>query len=160
MQKMDDMEAAKLLKSHGIPIARHLLAGTEAEAVAAAKKIGYPVVIKISSPDIIHKTDAGVIVVGVEDVFHLRKAYKQIITNAKKVKKRKKKAEIKGVIVQEMISGSEAREVIVGGKHDPQFGPVYRAHTAQGCKVHDLKHQGLPCAERRARAEACKFLCA
>jgi len=118
---MDDMEAAELLRSHGIPVARQLLARTESEAVAAAKKTGYPLVLKISSPDIIHKTDLGAIKVGVEDVFELRKEFKRIMRNAKR---HSKHADIRGVIVQEMVSGPQLREVIVGGKRDPQFGPV------------------------------------
>ncbi len=121
MKKMDDLEAAKLLGSFGVPVARHMLARTEAEAAACAKKIGYPVVMKVSSPDIIHKTDAGVLALGVEDVFQLRKAFARILKNAKK---HKPKADIRGVIVQEMVSGSGIREVIIGGKQDPQFGPV------------------------------------
>jgi len=121
MKKMDDIEAAKLVKDAGVPVARHVLAGTEAEAVRAAKKIGYPLVLKISSPDIVHKTEAKAITLDVENVFQLRKEFSLLIKNAKKYKPR---VHIQGVIVQEMISGPQQREVIIGGKRDPQFGPV------------------------------------
>ena len=125
MKKMDDLAAAKLVKSHGIPVAKHLLARTEAEAVAAARRIGYPVALKVSCPGIIHKTEARALILGVEDVFQLRKAYATIIKNAKSYAKRRRlKADIAGIIVQEMISDLQQREVIIGGKRDPQFGPV------------------------------------
>jgi len=121
MEKMDDMEAAKLLKRFGIPVTRQLFARTEIEAVVCAKKIGYPLVLKVSSPGVVHKTDSGAIATKIGDVFQLRKAYASIIRNAKR---HNPKVDIKGVIVQEMVAGPQLREVIMGGKMDPQFGPV------------------------------------
>jgi len=95
------------------------LAGTSEEAVKIAAKIGYPVVLKVDSPDIPHKTEAGVIKIGISNKSELIDAYNGIMGNAKKYAP---EAKIRGVLVQEMVSN--AREVIVGLSYDPQFGPV------------------------------------
>lgn len=116
MRKLSDLEAAKLLKKYKIPIPESRLAKNEREAVKQAKLIGYPVVMKISSAKISHKTDIGGVVVGVETGEEAKKAYNKIITNAKKHTKN-----IDGVLIQEMVSGVE---IILGSKIDPQFGHI------------------------------------
>ena len=98
---------------------KEAVAGSLEEALEIASKIGYPVVLKIDSPDITHKTDAGAIKLGISNQTELINAYNEIITNSKKYAP---EARIGGVLVQEMIKG--AREVIVGMSHDPQFGPI------------------------------------
>jgi len=104
---------------YGIPVTKFKLAKNIAEAVKFAEKIGYPVVLKIVSPDVIHKSDVGGVIVNLEDGKDVQKAYEQIMD---KVKKHKPKAKILGVLVQEMAP--QSTEVIVGATKDPQFGPT------------------------------------
>lgn len=112
-----EMEAKTVCMEYGIPVTQFRLAKNEAEAVKFAEDIGYPVVLKIVSPDIIHKSDVGGVMLNLKNAKDVRKAYRQIMEN---VKKHKKDAEILGVLVQEMAPPST--EVIVGAIKDPQFG--------------------------------------
>jgi 4-hydroxybutyrate---CoA ligase (ADP-forming) len=112
-------EGQEVLRAYGFPVPKSILATKEREAIQAAKKIGYPVVMKIASPQIIHKSDAGGVKVGLKNPQEIKKAFKEIIRNAKKYNK---KAIIKGVLVQEMVKGG--KETIVGSKQEPGFGPV------------------------------------
>src|SRR5574337_279912 len=112
-------EGQEVLKAYGFPVPKSILATKEKEATVAAKKIGYPVVMKIASPQIIHKSDAGGVKVGLKTPQEVKKAFKEIIKNAKKYDK---KAIIKGVLVQEMVKGG--KETIVGSKQEPGFGSV------------------------------------
>ena len=116
---LSEHESKELLAQYGIASTSEGLAGSSEEAVQIATQIGYPVVLKVDSPDISHKTDAGVIKLGVSSPTELRDAYKEIMANAKA---HAPEARIRGVLVQEMVK--DAREVIVGMSHDPQFGPV------------------------------------
>jgi acyl-CoA synthetase (NDP forming) len=95
------------------------LAPDEDAAAAAAGDIGYPVVLKVSSDDILHKSDAGGVKVGLEDEAAAREAFREIMVASRAYKP---DAEIDGVLVQQMAP--EGREVIVGVNRDPQFGPV------------------------------------
>jgi 4-hydroxybutyryl-CoA synthetase (ADP-forming) len=112
-------EGYEVLRAYGFPTPKSILGSTEDECVKAAKEIGYPVVMKIASPDIIHKSDAGGVKVGVKSDDELRGAFKSIMENAKKYKA---DAQIKGVLVQEMVKS--AKETILGTSQDPTFGPV------------------------------------
>lgn len=112
-------EGYEVLKAYGFPTPKSILGATEDECVRAAKEIGYPVVLKIASPDIIHKSDAGGVKVGVKSDEELRASFRSIIDNAKKYKA---DASIKGVLVQEMVKS--AKETILGASQDPTFGPV------------------------------------
>jgi acyl-CoA synthetase (NDP forming) len=112
-------EAKTVCVEYGIPVTKFKVAKNEAEAVKFAEEIGYPVVLKIVSPDIIHKSDVGGVIVGLKNAQEVRNAYKQILEN---VKKHKADAKIVGVLVQEMAPSST--EVIVGAIKDPQFGPA------------------------------------
>ncbi len=114
--QLDFNSTKNLLEKYKIPLVNSLLTKTSKEAVKLSKKIGFPLVLKISSPDIIHKSDIGGVKVGIENENELVKAYDEIIKNAKK-----KRAKIEGVVVQKMEQG---KEVIVGMKDDPQFGPT------------------------------------
>ena len=114
-----ETEAKTVCMEYGIPVTRFELAKNEAEAVKFAEEIGYPVVLKIVSPDIIHKSDVSGVIVDLKNAQELRNAYKQILKN---VKKHKAKAKIVGILVQEMAPSST--EVIVGAIKDPQFGPA------------------------------------
>lgn len=113
-----ETEAKTVCLEYGIPVTKFELAKNEAEAVKFAEEIGYPVVLKIVSPDVIHKSDVGGVIVNLKDPKEIRNAYKQILQN---VKKHKAKAKITGILVQEMAPSST--EVIVGAIKDPQFGP-------------------------------------
>lgn len=114
-----ETEAKTLCIDYGIPVTRFELAKDEAEAVKHATKIGYPLVLKIVSPDIIHKTDVGGVIIGIKNADGVRIGYKQIVAN---MKKHEPKARIMGVLIQEMAPA--AIEVIVGFVKDPQFGPA------------------------------------
>ena len=111
-----------ILKSYGVKVPPYALAKTATEAVKASKKIGFPLVMKIVSPQILHKTDAGGVKVGVANAKEVKKTFEQII---KSVKKYDKKAEIKGVLLEKMVP--KGIEMIVGLQVDPQFGPVIMA---------------------------------
>jgi len=114
-----ETEAKTVCMEYGIPVTKFQLAKNEAEAVKFAEEIGYPIVLKIVSPDIIHKSDVGGVVVGLKTAKDVRNAYKQILES---IKKHKTDAKIVGVLVQEMAPSST--EVIVGAIKDPQFGPA------------------------------------
>lgn len=116
---MPDAEALNILKSYGFKIAEYYVAKNVDEAVEAAEKLGYPVVLKIASPDIVHKFDIGGVEIRLETPEEVREAYNRIIDN---VKKHAPDAHIWGVTVQEMIRNG--LEVILGAKKDPIFGPV------------------------------------
>ena len=112
-------EGQQVLKAYGLPLPQSALAKTEADAIKIAKQIGYPVVMKIASPQIIHKSDAGGVKVNLTNDLEIRAAFKTIIANAKKYNKN---AEIKGVLIVEMVKGG--KEMIIGSKQEPGFGPV------------------------------------
>ncbi|MBM3904408.1 MAG: acyl-CoA synthetase [Thaumarchaeota archaeon] len=111
-----------ILKSYGVKVPPYALAKTAKEAVKASKKIGFPLVMKIVSPQILHKTDAGGVKVGIDNAKDVKKTFDTIIKN---VKKYDKKAEIKGVLLEKMVP--KGVEMIVGLQVDPQFGPVIMA---------------------------------
>lgn len=112
-------DAAEVLKNYGIPTVNMQVVTSADEATKAADKIGYPVVMKVVSQDIAHKTDVGGIVLSIHSSSEASEAYSSIMQN---VKKQLPNANIKGVLVAPMIAGGE--EVILGMKRDPSFGPV------------------------------------
>jgi 4-hydroxybutyryl-CoA synthetase (ADP-forming) len=112
-------EGYEVLRAYGFPTPKSILAATEEEGVRAGNEIGYPVVMKIASPDIIHKSDAGGVKVGVKTDEELRASFRSIMENAKKYKA---DAKIKGILIQEMVKS--AKETILGASQDPTFGPV------------------------------------
>ena len=112
-------EGQEILKAYGFTLPFSMLAGDSADAVKAARKIGYPVVMKISSPQIIHKSDAGGVMVNLTNDAEVRAAFKKIVDNAKKYDTN---AQIHGVLIVEMVSGG--RELIVGSKLEPGLGQV------------------------------------
>ena len=111
-----------ILKAYGVKVPPYALAKTANDAVKASKRIGFPLVMKIVSPQILHKTDAGGVKVGVANAKEVKKTFDTIIKN---VKKYNKKAEIKGVLLEKMVP--KGVEMIVGLQVDPQFGPVIMA---------------------------------
>ncbi len=121
MAKLSDMQAYSLMKKYRIPVLAQSLAKDEKQAITAAKKTGWPVALKISSPDIIHKTDFGGVSLNILNERQLIESFNRIAIRARK---KYPKAKIDGIIVQEMHAGKGAREVIIGSKIDAQFGPI------------------------------------
>jgi len=114
-----EFEAKRVISAWGIKTTRAELAKDVNEAVKVAREIKYPVVLKIASPDIIHKSDARGIKVGLSSETEVKHAFEEIVANARAYKPN---ANILGVTVQEYIP--PAREVIVGTLRDPSFGPT------------------------------------
>jgi len=112
-----ETEAKAICMEYQIPVTAFKLAKTEEEAVEFAGQIGFPVVLKIVSPDIIHKSDAGGVMLNLKNAAEVQNAYRKILENAKKYDPQ---AKIVGVVVQEMAPKST--EVIVGAVKDSQFG--------------------------------------
>ena len=117
--KLTEPEAKKVLASAGLAITREDVASSQDEAVTKAEQIGFPVVMKVVSADILHKSDAGGVKVGLADAESVRRAYRDIMAA---VKEKHPGANIQGVLVQEMVEGGI--ETIVGVANRPPFGPV------------------------------------
>jgi acyl-CoA synthetase (NDP forming) len=116
---LDEYRSKLILAHYDIPIVREEVATSLEEALAIAREIGLPVVLKVLSPDILHKTEARVVRLDIISEEDVKKAYGEILENARAYKP---DATIHGILVQEMVCGGT--EVIVGMSHDPQFGPT------------------------------------
>ena len=117
--QLTEIESKELLQKAGIPVIETKLARTKKEAISLSKKIGFPIVMKIASPDIIHKSDSGGVKLGLKNVTQVGNAYSEIMSS---IRQRFPKAEIQGVSVQKMARPGV--EVIIGISKDAQFGPV------------------------------------
>jgi len=117
---LTEVEAKQILEYYNIPVVKTKVASTVDEAAAAAITIGYPVVLKILSPEISHKSDVEGVILNLNSDLEVRNAFDQIIESAKNYNP---DATIEGVTVQPMIS-SDGVEVILGAKRDPLFGPI------------------------------------
>ena len=143
-----ETEAKELLKEYGIPVPDFKLIKSEDEITGLAKEINFPIVMKIVSPDIIHKTDAGGVKLNIKDEKEAESAYQEIIFQAKKYNK---EARIEGVIVYPMVP--QGTEIIIGMMKDPHFGPVAMFGLG-GIFVEVLKDVSfriIPLEERDAR---------
>ncbi len=107
-----------ILKTYGVKVPPYALVNSADEAVKAAKKIGYPLVMKIVSPQILHKTDVGGVKVGIDNDKDVRKTFTDMYGRLSK----KKGVQVKGVLLEKMVP--KGIELIVGIQTDPQFGPV------------------------------------
>jgi acetyl coenzyme A synthetase (ADP forming)-like protein len=116
---LPEEEAVPILNAYGLPTLPSGLATSRQEAIELAEKIGFPVVMKVESDDIIHKFDVKGVLLGVRTAQSAGEGYDSIITN---VTKAKPGARIKGIYIQKMVTGGE--EVILGVKRDPSFGAV------------------------------------
>jgi acetyltransferase len=116
---LSESESKSLLATWGVGSARERLVRSVEAAVEAAEQIGYPVALKVDSPDILHKTEAGVVRLNLGDAAQVRAAYAEIVASAEACAPQ---ARIAGVSVQEMVG--EGVEVIIGVSCDPQLGPV------------------------------------
>ncbi len=126
---LSEHASKQLIGAWGVPTTREILAATAAEAVNAAQTIGYPVALKVDSPDILHKTAAGVIRLELRDDGQVADAYEEVMSSAEEYLSSQAagnggqgRGGINRVLVQEMVSG--ATEVIVGISYDDQLGPV------------------------------------
>ncbi len=118
MAMMNEHDSKKMLSKYGISVTKELAAKDKHEAMAYSGRIVYPVVMKVLSSDIVHKTDAGGVVLNIHSPEDAGRAYDLIIDN---VKKYNPHAKIDGIVIEEQVKG---HELIVGAKMDPQFGPV------------------------------------
>ncbi len=116
---LTEIESKQVFEDAGVSIVETRLATSQEEAVAIADKIGFPVVLKVSSSDISHKSDAGGVKVGLKDKSEVEKAYREIMASARK---KFPKANIEGISVQSMARPGV--EIIIGMYKDAQFGPV------------------------------------
>ena len=116
---LTEIESKELLKVAKIPVVETKLATSKTGAMELAKKMGFPVVMKIVSPDVVHKSDAGGVKLNIQNATQAGKAYSEILAS---VKKHYPKAKIVGLTVQKMAK--QGIEVIIGMTKDAQFGPV------------------------------------
>ncbi len=116
---LTEIEAKHVFEAYGLPVTHAKIATSEEEAVSLANEIGFPIVMKIVSPDILHKSDAGGVKVDVNSVEEVRQFFNEITDNAKTYKA---DADIHGIVIQEMAPWGT--EVIVGSVNDPTFGPT------------------------------------
>jgi acetyltransferase len=118
---LSESNSKQLLELYGIPVTKTVSAATAEEAVEAAEGIGYPVVLKILSPQITHKTDVGGVAVGLLAAEGVRAGFERIVASARS---KRPDAQVQGVTVQKMLPTHEGIELIVGAKHDATFGAV------------------------------------
>ena len=111
-------ESQQICKLHQIPTPFSYVVQNVDEAIVKGKEIGFPVVLKIVSPQVLHKSDVGGVILGVQDEAAINEAYPKLIAD---VRKKEPKAKILGVLIEKMMPSST--EVIVGGVRDSQFGP-------------------------------------
>jgi acyl-CoA synthetase (NDP forming) len=145
---LTEVESKELLKKAGIPVVEAKLARSKKEAVSLSREMGFPVVLKISSPDVVHKSDSGGVKLGLTNAAQVGKAYSQIVSS---VQQTYPEARIDGVSVQTMAPPGV--EVIVGMSKDAQFGPVLMFGLG-GILVEVLKDVSfriVPVTERDAR---------
>jgi len=118
-QTLTEREAKAVLSLYGVPVVGERLVQSAADAVAAAEALGYPVVLKVESPDLLHKTEAGVIRLNLRSADEVRAGYQGVITNAGKVSPPPR---INGVLVQPMVP--QGIEMVAGARNDKLFGPL------------------------------------
>lgn len=112
-------ESLAIVKLFGVDVPDYALVKTAEEAVEVSKEIGFPIVLKIASPDALHKSDMGGVVIGMKNVEDVERNYHKVIDN---LKRNVPDARVDGVLIQKQIP--EATQLIVGGIYDEQFGPT------------------------------------
>ena len=117
--ELGEVETRQVVTAYGFRVPASSLARTGDDAVRLANEMGLPVVMKIASPDILHKSDVGGVAVGLKTADEVAESYQKMMTN---VRRHMPHADVRGVLIQEMIGGG--REVILGMTRDPQFGPM------------------------------------
>jgi acetyltransferase len=118
---LTESEAKHLLKAYDIPVCDAFVAHSADEAVASAGQIGYPVVLKLRSREILHKIDVGGVALDLQDATAVREAYETMLQRLRAIRP---EARVEGVTVQRMVCPKDALEMILGASKDPTFGPV------------------------------------
>ena len=134
---LDEVASKKLLKAYGIPVSKEEIAQTAAEAVKIAKKIGFPVVAKVVSADILHKSDIGGVVLNLNSAAEVKKAFNDITA---RVKKLKGKPKLEGILIAQQVKAD--LELVVGASLDAEMGPVVLFGTG-GVDIELLKDVAL-----------------
>ncbi|MBR1286649.1 acetate--CoA ligase family protein [Bradyrhizobium sp. AUGA SZCCT0177] len=116
---LDEVASKKLLKAYGIPVSKEEIAQTAADAVKIAKKIGFPVVAKVVSAEILHKSDIGGVVLNINNAAEVKKAFNDITA---RVKKLKNKPKLEGILIAQQVKSD--LELVVGASLDAEMGPV------------------------------------
>jgi acetyltransferase len=116
---LDEVASKKLLRAYGIPVSKEQIAQTAADAVKIAKKIGFPVVAKLVSADILHKSDIGGVVLGLNSAADVKKAFNDITS---RVRKLKGKPKLEGILIAQQVKAE--LELVVGASLDAEMGPV------------------------------------
>jgi len=145
---LDEVASKKLLKAYGIPISKEEIAQTAAEAVKIAKKIGFPVVAKVVSADILHKSDIGGVVLNLNSAAEVKKAFNDITA---RVKKLKGKPKLEGILIAQQVKAD--LELVVGASLDAEMGPVVLFGTG-GVDIElmkDVALAGAPLDEAEAK---------
>ena len=149
-----EREAKQVLAAYGVPVVAERLATSADDAVAAAQALGYPVALKVESPAIPHKTEAGVVRLALADENAVRAAHAEVMANARKVAKDAAQfAEVRGVLVQPMADGVE---VIAGVKVDPVVGPL--VVVGSGGVMVELMKDSVAALAPVSKAEARRML--
>lgn len=136
---LNEIEAKALLEAFGMPVAKTVPASSADAATQLAGELGYPVVLKINSPDITHKSDVGGVLLNLRDAAAVRAAYQQIISDATRLRPQ---ARISGVVVEPMVIRPNGRELMIGVIRDPVFGPAI-AFGAGGITVEVLRDRAV-----------------
>ena len=145
---LDEVASKKLLKAYGIPVSKEEIAQTAAEAVKIAKKIGFPVVAKVVSADILHKSDIGGVVLNLNSAAEVKKAFNDITARVKKIKSKPK---LEGILIAQQIKAD--LELVVGASLDAEMGPVVLFGTG-GVDIElmkDVALAGAPLDEAEAK---------
>jgi acetate---CoA ligase (ADP-forming) len=145
---LDEVASKKLLKAYGIPVSREEIAETAADAVKIAKKIGFPVVAKVVSADILHKSDIGGVVLNINSAAEVRQAFNDITA---RVRKLKGKPKLEGILIAQQVKAE--LELVVGASLDAEMGPVVLFGTG-GVDIElmkDVALAGAPLDEADAR---------
>ena len=147
---LSEATSKALLEAYGIPVARTLEAASDDEAVACAERIGFPVAVKLVSPDITHKSDVGGVALDLPDAGAVREAFARVTASARAARP---DARIAGVSVQPFVASRDGVELILGAKQDPAFGAVILVGLGGvNAEVFDDRALGLPpLNERLAR---------
>jgi acetyltransferase len=146
---LDEVASKNLLKAYGIPISKEAIAQSAAEAVKIAKKIGFPVVAKVVSADILHKSDIGGVVLNLNNAADVKKAFNDITA---RVKKLKGKPKLEGILIAQQVKAD--LELVVGASLDAEMGPVVLFGTG-GVDIElmkDVALAGAPLDEAEAKA--------
>src|SRR3989449_842934 len=145
---LDEVTSKKLLKAYGIPVSDEEIAETAAEAVQIAKKIGFPVVAKVVSADILHKSDIGGVVLNLNSAAEVKKAFNDITARVKKIRSKPK---LEGILIAQQVKAD--LELVVGASLDAEMGPVGLVGT-RGVDIElmkDVALAGAPLDEAEAK---------